>query len=159
MNEQWLNLYRTEIEEFHKKTLAFASGELSRKDYKGASGGFGSYAQRDGSKHMLRLRLPGGRLTLPRLQFLARIANQYNIAPLKLTTCETVQLHNLTPELLPVLMEQAVDCDIITRGGGGDNPRNVMDSPLTGVQAGEALDVMPWVESASNYLLSTCPAS
>ena len=65
MNEQWLNLYRTEIEEFHKKTMAFAAGELPRKDYKGASGGFGSYAQRDGTKHMLRLRLPGGRLTRP----------------------------------------------------------------------------------------------
>lgn len=156
MNEQWLNLYRTEIEEFYKKTQAFAAGELSRKDYKGASGGFGSYAQRDGTKHMLRLRLPGGRLTEPRLQFLARIAGKYNIAPLKLTTCETVQLHNLTPDLLPVLMEQAAYCDIITRGGGGDNPRNVMASPLTGVQEGEAFDVMPWVEAASDYLLSIC---
>ena len=156
MNEQWLNLYRTEIEEFYKKTQAFAAGELSRKDYKGASGGFGSYAQRDGTKHMLRLRLPGGRLTEPRLQFLARIAGKYNIAPLKLTTCETVQLHNLTPDLLPVLMEQAAYCDIITRGGGGDNPRNVMASPLTGVQEGEAFDVMPWVEASSDYLLSIC---
>lgn len=156
MNEQWLNIYRTEIQEFYKKTQAFAAGELPRKDYKGASGGFGSYAQRDGSKHMLRLRLPGGRLTEPRLQFLARIAGQYNIAPLKLTTCETVQLHNLTPELLPVLMEQAAYCDIITRGGGGDNPRNVMASPLTGVQPGEAFDVMPWAEAVSDYLLSIC---
>ena len=156
MNEQWLNLYRTEIEEFYKKTQAFAAGELSRKDYKGASGSFGSYAQRDGTKHMLRLRLPGGRLTEPRLQFLARIAGQYDIAPLKLTTCETIQLHNLTPDLLPVLMEQAAYCDIITRGGGGDNPRNVMASPLTGVQGGEAFDVMPWAEAASDYLLSIC---
>ena len=62
MNEQWLNLYRIEIEDFYKKTREFAAGELSRKDYKGISGGFGSYAQRDGTKHMLRLRLPGGRL-------------------------------------------------------------------------------------------------
>ena len=42
MNEQWLNIYRTEIQEFYKKTQAFAAGELPRKDYKGASGGFGS---------------------------------------------------------------------------------------------------------------------
>ena len=47
-------------------------------------------------------------------------------------------------------------CDIITRGGGGDNPRNVMASPLTGVQAGEAFDVLPWAEAASDYLLSIC---
>lgn len=156
MNEQWLNLYRIEIEDFYKKTREFAAGELSRKDYKGISGGFGSYAQRDGTKHMLRLRLPGGRLTAPRLQFLARIASKYDVAPLKLTTCETIQLHNLTPDLLPVVMEHAAYSDIITRGGGGDNPRNVMASPLTGVQTGEAFDVMPWAEAASDYLLSIC---
>lgn len=156
MNEQWLNLYRIEIEDFYKKTREFAAGELSRKDYKGISGGFGSYAQRDGTKHMLRLRMPGGRLTGTRLQFLARIASKYDVAPLKLTTCETIQLHNLTPDLLPVVMEHAAYSDIITRGGGGDNPRNVMASPLTGVQTGEAFDVMPWAEAASDYLLSIC---
>ena len=156
MNEQWLDLFRNEIQEFTQKTRAFATGEMSRKDYKGASGGFGTYAQRDGTKHMLRLRMPGGRLTGPRLQFLARIASQYRIAPLKLATCQTIQLHNLAPELIPILMEGAIDCDIITRGGGGDNPRNVMASPLTGVQPGEAFDVLPWAEAASNYLLSIC---
>ena len=41
---------------------------------------------------------------------------------MKLATCQTIQLHNLAPELIPILMEGAIDCDIITRGGGGDNP-------------------------------------
>ena len=156
MNEQWLTTYRDEIQQFSEKTQAFARGEISRKDYKGMSGGFGSYAQRDASRHMLRLRLPGGRLTPERLHFLARVAGEYDIDPIKLTTCEAIQLHDLTPDLLPTLMEQAVDANIITRGGGGDNPRNVMASPLTGVQPGEAFDVMPWAKAASDYLLSIC---
>ena len=156
MDEQWLAQYRREIEQFTEATKAFDRGELPRKDYKGISGGFGSYAQRDAARHMLRLRLPGGRLTLPRLRFLAEVTQRYGIDPVKLTTCEAIQLHNLTPDLLPVLMEHAVGCDIITRGGGGDNPRNVMASPLTGVQKGEAFDVMPWAEAASDYLLSIC---
>lgn len=156
MNEQWLTAYRQEIEEFSEKARAFDRGEISRKDYKGMSGGFGSYAQRDAGRHMLRLRLPGGRLTPERLQFLARVAGEYAIDPIKLTTCEAIQLHNLTPDLLPTLMEQAAGAAIITRGGGGDNPRNVMASPLTGVQPGEAFDVMPWAEAASDYLLSIC---
>ena len=156
MDEQWLAQYRREIEQFTEATKAFDRGELPRKDYKGISGGFGSYAQRDAARHMLRLRLPGGRLTLPRLRFLAEVTQRYGIDPVKLTTCEAIQLHNLTPDLLPVLMEHAVGCNIITRGGGGDNPRNVMASPLTGVQKGEAFDVMPWAEAASDYLLSIC---
>ena len=72
MDEQWLAQYRREIEQFTEATKAFDRGELPRKDYKGISGGFGSYAQRDAARHMLRLRLPGGRLTLPRLRFWPR---------------------------------------------------------------------------------------
>ena len=53
-------------------------------------------------------------------------------------------------------MEAAIPCGIITRGGGGDNPRNIQASPLTGVQPGEAFDVMPWAEAATEYLLSIC---
>ena len=48
---------------------------------------------------------------------------------MKLTTCETVQLHNLKAEQVPVLMEKAIDAEIYSRGGGGDNPRNIMMSP------------------------------
>ena len=34
-------------------------------------------------------------------------------------------------------MEQALDAGIVTMGGGGDFPRNVMCSPLSGVEEGE----------------------
>ena len=50
----------------------FDKGEIDRKAYKGISGGFGSHAQRDPSKHMLRLRMAGGNLTEKRLEFLYR---------------------------------------------------------------------------------------
>lgn len=35
--------------------------EVSVKEYKGFSGGYGSYAQKGGEASMLRLRMPGGR--------------------------------------------------------------------------------------------------
>ena len=71
MNEQWLKIYRDEIDAFSEKITAFQRGEIERKDYKGFSGGLGSYAQRDPQRHMLRLRLPGGRLTVERLKFIS----------------------------------------------------------------------------------------
>lgn len=58
MDQQWLNTYREEIGGFSNTIHSFAQGKIARKDYKGISGGFGSYAQRDAAKHMLRLRLP-----------------------------------------------------------------------------------------------------
>ena len=73
MDKQWTSIFLEEIEGLKNTMDMFDKGELDRKAYKGISGGLGSYAQRDPAKHMLRLRLPGGRLTINRLEFLAKI--------------------------------------------------------------------------------------
>ena len=156
MNEQWTSTFMDEIEVFKATIDAFDKGEIDRKAYKGVSGGLGSYAQRDPSRHMLRLRMAGGRLTKDRLKFLAGTAEREKVARMKLATCETIQLHDLTAGQVAGIMEAATGCGIYTKGGGGDNPRNVMASPLSGVQPGEAFDVMPYAEAAVKYLLSIC---
>lgn len=156
MNEQWLNTYRREIDVFSEKIAAFSRGEIEKKDYKGISGGMGSYSQRDSSKHMLRLRLPGGRLTTDRLRFLAEAVSAYEIKKLKLTTCESIQIHDLQADQVAPILAQAIDCGILSKGGGGDNPRNVMCSPLSGVQMGEFFDAMPYAEAVTKYCLSIC---
>ena len=89
VDSKWLQTYREEIEAFSGKIQDFQEGKIDKKDYKGYSGGMGSYAQRDQSKHMLRLRMPAGRLTLERLKFLADTVEKYQVRRLKLTTCET----------------------------------------------------------------------
>ena len=154
MNEKWEEQFREQIHDFVETIEKFDKGEIDRKAYKGISGGFGSDAQRDPSKHMLRLRMAGGNLTEKRLEFLTEAVKDYGVELMKLTTCETVQLHNLKAEQVPVLMEKAIDAEIYSRGGGGDNPRNIMMSPLSGVQKGEAFDVKPYAEAAAEYLLS-----
>lgn len=156
MDKEWIQAFRTEIKAFSEKVTEFEQGEIDRKAYKGFSGGMGSYAQKDAHCHMLRLRLPGGRLTKERLKFVAETVENYQVSRMKFTTCEAIQLHNLKGEQLPEIMEKAIDSAIFSKGGGGDNPRNVMSSPLSGVQQGEYLDVMPWVEAVTEYLLSIC---
>lgn len=156
MDSQWRNTFCEEIEQFKDTISAFDRGELDRKAYKGKSGGMGSYAQRDPAQHMLRLRMAGGRLTLERLKFLADAVRSQQVGRIKLTTCQTIQLHDLSAGQVPQLMEQATGSDIYSRGGGGDNPRNVMCSPLSGVQPGECFDPTPWAEAAGEYLLSIC---
>ena len=63
MNGKLLAVLRQDIDAFEEKIYEFTNGEIDRKAYKGFSGGFGSYAQRENGYSMLRLRLPGGRLT------------------------------------------------------------------------------------------------
>ncbi len=142
------------LAEFREKTEQFYRGEISKNDYKGFSGRYGSYAQKGGKASMLRLRMAGGRLTKEKLRFLAESIEKHQVDKVHLTTCQTVQLHNLQPEAVYDIMEKALDAGIVTMGGGGDFPRNVMVSPLSGVEADEYFDVLPWAEAAGEYLMT-----
>ncbi len=154
MPKDYLTEFLPDLKEFEEKTMKFHKGELSIAEYKKFSGGFGSYAQRGGKKHMLRLRMAGGRLTRERLSFLIQSCKKYQITRLKLTTCQSLQLHNLDPSILCPLMKESWMAGMISRGGGGDFPRNVMATPLSGVQKNEYFDVMPYAEAAGEYLMN-----
>ena len=148
-NEAW----KQDLAEFKKVTEQFYNKEVGVKDYKGFSGGFGSYAQRGAEASMLRLRLAGGRMTKDQLKFIADSIETYQIDKVHFTTCQSVQLHNLSGEAVCAIMEEALDHVINTRGGGGDFPRNVMVSPLSGVEEGEWFDVLPYALRAADYLM------
>ena len=146
--------WKKDYEEFEKVTRQFYAGEVSVPEYKGFSGGFGSYAQRGGKASMLRLRLPGGRVTKDKLKFITDSIRKYNIDKVHFTTCQTIQLHNLNADAVCAIAVEALDHGIVTRGGGGDFPRNVMVSPLSGVEQGEYFDVSPYAEAAAEYLMT-----
>ena len=121
--EELLKEFRDDLKEFREMTDKFYAKEVTAKEYKGFSGGFGSYAQKGGKASMLRLRLPGGRLDREKLKFIVDSIKDYGIEKVHFTTCQTVQFHNLSAEAVCEIMEKAFDVGIITRGGGGDFPR------------------------------------
>lgn len=145
--------WKKDLPAFREKTKEFYEGTIDKGAYKGFSGLYGSYAQKGGKANMLRLRMPGGRVTQEKLRFVADAIRRYDVDTVHFTTCQTIQLHNLNQETVCDLMEQALDVGIVTMGGGGDYPRNVMCSPLSGVEEGEYMDVLPWAEAAGEYLM------
>jgi len=48
MAKDFLEEFIPDLEEFKEKTMAFHNKEITVAEYKGFSGGFGSYAQRGG---------------------------------------------------------------------------------------------------------------
>lgn len=148
--EDWKEDYK----EFDEATEKFYSGQMDAKTYKGISGGFGSYAQRGGKASMLRLRMSGGVMDLKKLKFIADAIETYHIKRVHLTTCQTLQLHDLEEETVKILAVEALKCGIVTRGGGGDFPRNVTVSPLSGIEKDEYFDVLPWALAAADYLMT-----
>lgn len=137
---------------FKEKSEEYFTGKMNMKEYKGFSGKYGTYSQRGGKKSMLRLRMNAGRLTPEKLHFIVEMAEKYDVKPIHFTTCQTVQFHNLELEPLWDIMEKALDVNVIWYGGGGDYPRNVMCSPLSGVEE-EYFDVTPYADAMANFLI------
>lgn len=144
--------YRAILPRFNDATEKFYSGEMSVKEYKGISGGFGSYAQRGGKEGMVRFRLSGGVITKDKLGFICDCIRRYNPKMVHMTTCQSVQLHGLAGPSIPKIVDGAIDHDILTYGGGGDYPRNVTATPLSGVIR-TPFDVQPYAECAGRFLL------
>lgn len=149
---------KKQIEEFRSKALAFSKGEISISGYKSFSGKFGSYSQRGAESAMLRLRIAGGQLSKEKLKAIIDICEKYNIALAHMTTCQTIQLHNLPFDKVADIMTDAIEHGFYTLGGGGDFPRNVMVSPLSGIERDENFDVFPYAEKAAEYLITQIDA-
>ena len=107
---------------------------------------------------MLRLRMPCGEVDKDKLKFVTETFTKHGVKRCHFTTCQTIQLHDLSKEQLYPIMDEALDNGIIFMGGGGDFPRNVMCSPLSGVEEDEYFDVMPYAKKASEYLLTLVKA-
>ncbi len=145
--------WKQDMPAFREKTAAFYAGEVDKNAYKGFSGLYGSYAQKGAKASMLRLRMTGGRVTKEKLAFVADSIRKYPVPRVHFTTCQSIQFHDLDGTTTCDIMEQALDAGIVTMGAGGDFPRNVMCSPLSGVEQGEYFDVLPWAEAMGAYLM------
>ena len=151
--EKDIEFFRGKLPEFKAAEEAFFSGKIPAKEYKGTSGRFGSMAHRDGQHGMIRLRMCGGHLDKDKLKFIISQARKYDVPRIHTTTCETVQLHGMNGDQIYHVMDAALDHGIITQGAGGDNPRNVSATSLSGVEPGEFFDVYPYAKAAEGYLL------
>lgn len=152
MPEIDISLYMEEISEFEKKIILYDEGKLSHKEYKSVAGNFGCITQREGG-HVVRLRSAGGVINAERLRFIIDKSIEHDASLIHLTTAQTVQIHGLSGKQVADILSSAAEVSIFTKGAGGNNPRNVVASPLSGKNPAEAFDVLPFAEATEEYLL------
>ena len=85
------------------------------------------------------------------LHTIYHMANKHNLSHIHLTTRQAIQFHGLDVCSICDIMEEGIHNSIFTRGGGGNFPRNVGLSPLSGVDPDEAFDVTPYSIATDNY--------
>lgn len=144
--EEYIERFRTNIKEYAIK----GEKELPFKSF-GATTGV--YQERSGVTYMVRPRTPGGFITLEQFKAISKIANKYGKRHIRFTTRQDIQFHKVELEDTVKIMDELKKVNIYTVGTGGDASRNVACSPLTGVELGEAFDVLPYALETTNYIV------
>jgi sulfite reductase beta subunit-like hemoprotein len=152
--EERKKIYRDDITYFEQVGHEFLKGNKTSAEFKAVSGGMGVYAQRSQKEFMIRLRILSGVLDMDTLKLVQEFANTYSLKTIHFTTRQTIQLHDLQFDDVIRIMEKGLEHDLITRGGGGNYPRNVSLSPLSGVEKEEAFDVTPYAILVNKYYLT-----
>jgi len=103
-------------------------------------------------RFMVRIRIPNGFLTSQQLRTVADLTDRYANGIADLTVRQNIQLHWVTIESLPELLEGLGKVGLNTTGACGDVVRNVTGCPVAGVDADEVCDASPLVIEASHLL-------
>ena len=101
---------------------------------------------------MLRIRIPNGILNSSQLRTIADLTQRHARGIADLTVRQNIQLHWVTIEALPEILEALWQCDLNTMGACGDVTRNVTGCPVAGVDADEFCDASPLALAATELL-------
>jgi sulfite reductase (ferredoxin) len=89
---------------------------------------------------MMRIAMPAGLLTARQLRVVADITRKYARNVADITVRQNIQLHWLTIESLPEIVDTLDSIGLSPRGACGDVVRNVTGCPLAGIDHEEILD-------------------
>jgi sulfite reductase (ferredoxin) len=92
---------------------------------------------------MVRIRIPNGILRSDQVRVVAALSEDYGRGVADITTRQNVQLHWVTIEAIPDLIEKLARAGLTTTGACGDVVRNVTGCTVAGLTADEHLDASP----------------
>lgn len=92
---------------------------------------------------MVRIRIPNGLLRGEQLRAVANLAERHARGVADITVRQNIQLHWVTIEALPEVLETLWRVGLTTTGACGDVARNVTGCPVAGVDADEIVDASP----------------
>jgi ferredoxin-nitrite reductase len=163
--EQWklerhpLDVYDAIIERYSAEgaaSIGTVPGEAERLKW------VGLYPQKQGGDaFMLRIKIPGGRLTAEQAEVIGAITDEHARGPepnpvwgdayCDITTRQDIQLHWLTIGAIPEIWRRLEASGLTTVQACGDSARNVLCCPVSGLDADEVLDAFPVAAAVSDY--------
>lgn len=140
------------IPEAWMKTYFRWWGVYTQGDGAGALGGSGGEGKAV-PYFMVRIRLSSGFLKSDQLRAIATLAEKYARGVADITVRQNIQLHWVTIQDLPEIIDTLLRTGLTTMSTCGDVTRNITGCPLSGVNANELIDASPLIEQASQLLV------
>lgn len=103
-------------------------------------------------RFMVRIRVPNGIMSSRQLRRIADLTRLHANGIADLTVRQNIQLHWVTIESLPEVLDGLSQVGLNTTGSCGDVVRNVTGCPVAGIDAEEICDASPLVLEASRLL-------
>src|SRR5260370_25147523 len=126
-------------------------GVYTQGDGSGVTGGQGG-ERRALQRFMVRIGTPNGLLRSKQLRTIADLTGRYAHGIADITVRQNIQLHWVTIEALPDLLEALGRVGLNTMSACGDVTRNVTGCPVAGVDADEICDASRLALEASRML-------
>ncbi len=102
---------------------------------------------------MVRIRIPSGLLRSEQLKTIAAVTEHYAKGTADLTVRQNIQLHWVTIERLPEVLDALWRAGLTTMGSCGDDTRNITGCPLAGVDADEICDASSLALEANQFFV------
>lgn len=126
-------------------------GVYTQGDGVGATGGKGGEGLAS-EYFMLRIGIPNGIVTSHQLRTIGGLTRKYARNLADITTRQNIQLHWLTLDSLPEVVDALDKIGMSPKGACGDVVRNVTGCPLAGLAADELIDASPIAFEISELL-------
>jgi sulfite reductase (ferredoxin) len=101
---------------------------------------------------MVRIRIPNGILHSDQVRVLAQLSENYARGVADITVRQNLQLHWVTIEAIPDIIEKLQQAGLTTTGACGDVVRNVTGCPVAGLAYDEQFDASPFALAVDRAL-------
>ena len=153
MNHALIKSTIQSVLDYKEKVNKVLKGEEELQNIKPILSGMGVYEQREKGKFMLRVRIPAGVLSINHLKSIFEIGKKVKVSRFHFTSRQDIQFHGLSLFQTVEVMEGLLQKGLVTKGSGGNSPRNIACSPLSGVEREETFDVLPYALGSCNYIM------
>ncbi|MFC1674082.1 nitrite/sulfite reductase, partial [Pseudomonadota bacterium] len=129
-----------DLNEFHAALTHFTEGRWHLDRWKTLRLRYGIYEQRQSGQHMVRAKVPGGRLTLDQARAISDANTAHAGGDIHITTRQGIQLYFVGQAKLPGLLESLSEGGVTTREASGNTFRAITACPHAGFCGSELTD-------------------